>query len=305
MGHRVTGSTSPSELRFSVIIPTLRREERLKRTLESLVRCSPGPYEVLVVDGDDEGSSAAVVEAMIGALPIRHLQTEPGLPHQRNQGIERVDGDVIVFFDDDVDVDPAAFGVLAEAYSDPSVVGMTGRVLEEEQRKVVGKHSPLRRLFPGGGAEGSFTRYGYPRRLVHLDQPRDTHFMHGSFMSGRTAEVRAVLFDENLKGYALAEDEDFSYRLSRRGRIVYRPDAIVHHDRSGAGGSDARRFGRTVVVNRHYLFRKNFDATRLARVQFGMLIVMLLAHRVLNREWQGALGLIDGSREVLSGRGSR
>jgi GT2 family glycosyltransferase len=289
---------SGAEIRCSVVIPTLHRQERLRRTLDSIVRCTPSPDEVVVVDGDPGGSSRDVVESFAGLLQIRHMVTDPGSTRQRNHGIAVVTGDVIVFFDDDVDVDPGVFAVLRDAYADPSIVGMTGRVIEQEQRDVVGKHSPLRRFFPGGGTEGSFTRYGYPRRLIHLDQPRDLHFMHGSFMSGRAKDVRAVLFDEHLKGYALAEDEDFSYRLSRRGRIAYRPDAIVHHEKSGATGADARKFGRLVVVNRHYLFHKNFAVTLLARLQFGLLIAMLFAHRVLNREWQGAVGIIEGTGDI-------
>lgn len=288
--------TDESSLSFSVIIPTLRRPERLRRTLESVARCLPGPDELVVVDGDDEGSSRPVVEALRDVLPIRYEQSEAGLPRQRNYGMDRVGGDVIVFFDDDVDVSPDAFSVLRETFSDPDVVAAAGRVIEDDPRERLGKHSRSRRFLPGGGAEGSFTRYGYPRRLIHLDEPRDVSFMEGSFMSVRAAAARAVRFDENLAGYALAEDEDFSYRVSKLGRIVYQPNAWVHHDRSGSGGADARRFGKTVVVNRHYLFKKNFAQTAAARIQFAMLIVLLLFHRVVNREWQGALGILDGVR---------
>ena len=46
--------------------------------------------------------------------------------------------------------------------------------------------------------------------------------MPGCFMSARR-EAASVRFDEKLGAYALAEDEDFSYRLSRRGRLVYLP----------------------------------------------------------------------------------
>ena len=73
-----------------------------------------------------------------------------------------------------------------------------------------------------------------------------------------------------MGGYALAEDEDFSYRLSRLGRIRYAPEIVVEHRKLGFGSHDPRRLGRLVVVNRAYLFRKNFPGTALARAQFPL-----------------------------------
>ena len=39
-------------MRFSVVIPTLRRPGPLRETLESLLACEPPADEVIVVDGD-------------------------------------------------------------------------------------------------------------------------------------------------------------------------------------------------------------------------------------------------------------
>ena len=120
--------------------------------------------------------------------------------------------------------------------------------------------------------------------------------MGGCLMSARADAARELRFDEALSGYALAEDEDFSRRLSRRGRIRYLPTAQVEHRKEGFGTRDPRAFNRMVVVNRTYLFRKNFPQTRLARAQFRLFLLLLLGHRLLNRDWAGARGLIDGVR---------
>jgi len=122
--------------------------------------------------------------------------------------------------------------------------------------------------------------------------------MSGCFMTARRDIAERIGFDEDLPGYGLAEDEDFSYRLSRVGRIRYLPDAVVEHRKIGFRSHDSRDFGRLVVVNRAYLFRKNFERTPLARVQFALLVLVLLAHRLVNREWRGAAGLVDGAREA-------
>ena len=290
-------------MRFSVVIPTMRREAILAATLDSLRRCDPAPHEVIVIDADSEGSSQPVVTELDQEveLAVRYIRSSPSLTLQRNLGIEDASGDVIVFLDDDVDIEPDLFVRLDEAYGDPDVVGATGRIGEPESGRRGGPRSALRRLLPGGGREGTFTRYGYPRYLRDVDSPADVEFMQGCFMSARRELAAQVRFDEQLGGYALAEDEDFSYRLSRVGRVRYDPRAVVHHDNSGFAGRDRRAFGRTVVVHRWYLLRKNFAPTRFARLEFAALVVVLVIHRLLNGDLAGARGIWAGVRAIARG----
>jgi GT2 family glycosyltransferase len=284
-------------LYFSVLIPTLGRPAELRATLTSVLACDPAPDEVIVVDGDEARSA----EAVASELGVGYLASEPGLTRQRNMGLAVATGDVVVFADDDVRLETSVFAVLAEAYGEPDVIGATVRVAEPEEERLGGPRSPLRRLVLRG-SEGAFTRFGYPRYLRSADLPRDVEYMSGCFMTARRESALEIGFDEQLTGYALAEDEDFSYRLSRLGRIRYLPQATVLHLKTGFTTRDERVFGRTVVRNRAYLFRKNFRRTPLARAQFGFLVAGLVAHRLVNREWRGALGLAEGAWEALRGR---
>jgi hypothetical protein len=59
---------------------------------------------------------------------------------------------------------------------------------------------------------------------------------------------------------------------------------------------DQRSMDRLQLVNRTYLFHKNFPQTLRARAGFAALLLMLCAHRVLNREWAGLYGLLEGMR---------
>ncbi len=38
--------------------------------------------------------------------------------------------------------------------------------------------------------------------------------------------------------------------------------------------------------------------TPLARLQFALLVLLLIAHRLVNREWMGALGLVEGALQA-------
>ncbi|MDQ4142645.1 MAG: glycosyltransferase [Actinomycetota bacterium] len=292
-------STTPT---FSVIIATVRRTASLDQALSSVFATSRDDLEVIIVDGDSARSAEFVADRWRErGHNVCYLVTAAGSSYQRNQGLDVARGDIAVFLDDDAELPSDAFDRLEDVYAHPEIVGVTGRVVQPHGTRIVGEGSCVYRLLPGGGREGMFTRFGYPRRLVRLDRERDMQFMPGCFMTARRELAARVRFDEGLEGltgYALAEDEDFSYRLSRLGRIRYIPDLVVHHAHRGFQSRDRRNFGRTVIVNRHYLFRKNFRQTVLARMQFRILVCLLVIHRALNRDWQGLRGLLEGCSEV-------
>jgi GT2 family glycosyltransferase len=136
-----------------------------------------------------------------------------------------------------------------------------------------------------------------------MHEPRDVEFMPGPLMTARREHAAAVRFDERLAAYSLGEDDDFSYRLSRRGRIRYVPEAVVYHHELGWRNIDRRKMDRLRVVNHSYLFRKNYRRTWRARAGFARHIGVLFAHRVVNREWSAVRGLLEGMWDVRRSRG--
>lgn len=294
--RRDTRDGSHGRPSLAVVIATLGRPGPLERALDSLLASTVRPDEVLVVDGDEQrGAEASVDRRRGGPLDVRYLPAPRGLTRQRNVGLAAVRSELVLYLDDDARVRPDTLEKLIEVYRDPQVVGGTGRVIEPTANRVGGRTSSVRVLLRGRGREGTFTPAGYPRRLMDETVTTDVEFMHGAFMSARTAVARDIGFDERLPGYGLAEDEDFSYRLSRRGRIRYLGDAIVDHDNAGVRGRSRRLFGHQVVRNRTYLFKKNFPQTRRAKAQFAMLLVILVVHRLLNLDLAGARGLVEAT----------
>ncbi len=94
-------------------------------------------------------------------------------------------------------IEPDLLRHVAAAYEDTGVVGMTGVVEEPDPRRFGSKQAGIRGLL-FRGAEGTFTRFGYPRYLLDLATPRDIEVMQGCFMSARADVAREVGFDESL-----------------------------------------------------------------------------------------------------------
>ena len=299
-------ATQGSAVRCSLIIVTKCRPELLRRSLECSLQALPEDSEVIVVDGDLEHSAAGVVgelRARHQARQLRYMASKPGITRQRNVGIDAARGEILVLVDDDCTFGPGLLESLLSAYEDPLVVGATGHVQGPPGGRVGSDpNSRLRWLVLGGGRQGTMSRSGFRNPIVDVDRPRDVEYMSGPLMSARRELASAVRFDERLTGYGLAEDDDFSYRLSRRGRIRYVPSAVVCHHELGRQHIDARQIDRMQVINRAYLFRKNFPQTLRARAAFASLLAILCAHRALNREWPGLRGLAQGIWHVYRPR---
>lgn len=292
-------------MRFTHIIVTKGRPGPLAAALTSVTAVMPPDGEIIVVDGDPDRSAEPVAARFTGARDcarMRYLPSAPGVPVQRNVGIDAATGEVVVFTDDDCTLEPGFYVALEQAYADEAVVGASGYVLSPPSRRIGSDdYSRLRRLLLGGGREGTMTRFGFRRPIVDVGTARDVEFMLGPLMTARTSVARSVRFDESLVGYALGEDEDFSYRLSCCGRVRYEPRAAVTHHALGFRSAQPRERDRRTVVNRSYLFRKNFNTSLRARAGFAGLMMMMLVHRAVNREWEGLRGLIDGMRAVRRG----
>jgi glycosyltransferase involved in cell wall biosynthesis len=86
----------------SVIIPTLRRPALLERAVRSVLEQTYRDFEIVVViDGPDELTSRAAIEALDGRIRVVALEANVGLAEARNVGIRQARGRWIALLDDD------------------------------------------------------------------------------------------------------------------------------------------------------------------------------------------------------------
>ena len=90
----------PFEQKISVIIPTLNRCHTLSRAIESVLKQTLLPHEIIVVDN---GSSDGSLEMIKSKYPFICLLKEEriGVSVARNKGIKEADGTWVAFLDSD------------------------------------------------------------------------------------------------------------------------------------------------------------------------------------------------------------
>jgi len=103
----------------TVIVCTWNRARSLARTLSSMTELTAPAcdgWEVLVIDNGSTDDTENIVGTFRDRLPVR-VEREPrlGVGHARNTGIDRARGELLVFTDDDVVVDPAWLGAHVDA----------------------------------------------------------------------------------------------------------------------------------------------------------------------------------------------
>ncbi len=298
--HEATGS-----LRLSVVICTKDRPGELATCLDSLATQRRLPLEVLVVDA----SATPPTEVVDGfrrrvSCAVELIRAEPGLPRQRNIGIRAARGDVVMFFDDDVVLEPDYLEELARVYDRDTTRAIGGvggaQVPDPTPRESAARRAFARLFLLAGYGSGRLKRSGCAEYALSPAVEMEVDFLSGCNMSFRREVFADELFDERLSGYAIGEDLQFSYRVSRRWKLVVTPRARVEHRHTGGGRPRAGRLEEMRVINR-FLFVRDVVAMggaawpAYAWAELGILI------QTLHHPGNGRLpGYLRGHRRVLA-----
>ena len=90
----------PSQDSISVVIPTYNRSHTLARALDSVIAQSVQPLEIIVIDDGSTDDTGTLVKSQYPDVKL-YRQSNHGVSHARNRGIESANGEWIAFLDSD------------------------------------------------------------------------------------------------------------------------------------------------------------------------------------------------------------
>jgi GT2 family glycosyltransferase len=285
----------------SVIVPTYRREAPLRRCLAGLLAQRHPAFEVLVVDQspDHEPQTWAALRAL--PAHARHVRlAQPSVTAAANAGARLAGGALLVFLDDDVEIDdPDLLARHERHYADPTIGAVAGRLV----------HAGAGAELPAPGLRGGTLAF----LDVNFDhgRPLDVPTTCAANMSIRRELVeRLGGFDERFTANAFRWETDFSVRLIRAGyRIRYDPEArVVHHYGTPGGCENANLLASTPESHAWYeqFFRNNtyFALKLLEPGDRARFLWRLYREHVLNRAFVAAGPAFLGRRHAALARGA-
>jgi glucosyl-dolichyl phosphate glucuronosyltransferase len=303
----------------SVIVPTYNRPDDLRACVESVLKQTVLPTELLVIDDGNLQTRPLQPECeAAGIRYIYHKKDTPGLTESRNAGIRLSSGDIVFFFDDDCVLLPDYIEETLKPYAnDPEqrIGGVGGLVIEED---AVGPLRHVRHwlhiLFLAEGIrQGKVLPSGFcteiggygrdPTRVIEVD------FLPGGICSYRRCVFDEFLFTERYRSLGFGEDKDFSYRVSRKHKLLVTPHARLYHNYSPEMRPDLYLNGRKFVVGR-YLFFKLYVRRGwwswffFYYALFGYTLVRTIMTLILckRREYARLQGILGAGWDAIRGR---
>ncbi len=205
--------------KYSVIVPVYNRISEVVDLLDSLQKQTYKNFEIIIVEDGSTDKCDKVVEEYSATLDIKYFFKENSGPgDSRNYGMEKAEGEYLIFFDSDCIIPAQYFAEVEKYLATNPVDAFGGPDSADESFSNVQKaiNYSMTSIVTTGGVRGKENK-------LDTYQPR-------SFNMGIS---RAVY--EKVGGYSdihPGEDPDLSYRIMNAGfSIGLIEDAFVYHKR--------------------------------------------------------------------------
>ncbi|MEM6416013.1 MAG: glycosyltransferase family A protein [Pseudomonadota bacterium] len=290
-----------------VVIATKGRPTETRILIERLEAQTRQPDGIFVVGAgeDDIGEARKAKTTVKTTLDI---SDEPGLPKQRNKGIDLLkdagafdgggDDAFVVFYDDDFRPADDWLKMAEQKFiEDSHIVGLTGAVLADG---VTGF----------GLSEVDADQFLSGERLPEKhwasgDKERDMVSAYGCNMAFRGNVFEKCRFDETLPLYAWQEDRDFTGQVRHLGRVILLPSAKGVHMGVKGGRQSGLKFGYSQIANPVYLSGKGTMTEQQKWLFLGKAILANMGYSVFRSAYADYPGRLRGNliaiRDLFAG----
>jgi len=214
---------------ISIVIPSYNRTGHLQNLVDSIIRQSVKPLEVLIIDQNTYDLSEKIRNG--GNIDIRILkQKSPNVSLARNHGALKAKGDYVLFLDDDIVLEDHDFIRKASEFiiEYPNIKCLCPYIEQEdfEQARLFYEYPGN---FPDGKGDGNT-----PYRIIEAGSL--------AILFDKAYFKKTGGFDPHLFDFAgTSEDQELFFRMNDLQLPVYAfPGMVVFHDHEASGGCELR-----------------------------------------------------------------
>lgn len=210
-------------VKISCIIPTYNRPEVICETIRQLLDQDHPAHEVILIDQTRRYPievERQLMEFVRTGQIVWLCQTAPNASMARNVGAGVATGDVLLFLDDDILVEPGFLDAHLSNYEDPNCDAVSGQVLDGDGSTVSVRQ---RRA-----ADPEWDSLHFPKN--YSVATKTLWMASGNFSVKRSVYFELGGMDEWYEKGAFREESDFALRFYRSGRMFqFDPDASLYH----------------------------------------------------------------------------
>jgi GT2 family glycosyltransferase len=237
---------------LGIIIATAGRKEIAGKTIDSLALRKSVPAIVIIVGADQSDLPEIPIElpfpVQVSIAPVKGSAT------QRNHGIRQLPASVefVSFLDDDMEVHDDYCAEIENVFrSAPEVAGFSGYIMANGNID----RARARQMLDGFQVPLGMPAFGfYPRRWPGF---------YGCAMNIRRRWLDIEKFDERLPLYAIGEDCELGFRLSRYGSVGGSARCPVAHLAVSSGRISEVGLGYAQIINFLYFANKGVGFPKL------------------------------------------
>ena len=242
-------------MNISVIIPTYNRVEQIGMVLDCFVKQDypKDLYEILVIDNNSTDNTKTIVLEYCNNFAdckIKYVfEPIPGLISGRHRGAKESSGEILIFCDDDIQVESSALKIVEKTFELNSKIGLVG-----------GKYLPNYQVSPPEWLDAFWDSTPYKGKscgaLSLLDLGDELLEIDACYVWGLFYAIRRdILFecggfhpDACPIPYFRGDGETgLSEEIKKRNIIsLYNPALVIKHDVS------ENRMSKKYFLNRHY-----------------------------------------------------
>src|ERR1700722_5536143 len=235
-----------------VVIATVGRKEVVEQTIRSLATRKSIPAIVIVAGADQNDLPGSLPETPFQVQSL--IAPTKGSAIQRNFGIQNlpVSVEFVAFLDDDMEVHNDYCAEVENVFrSTPDVAGFSGYIMANGNID----RARARQMLDGYQVPSGMPAFGfYPGRWPGF---------YGCAMNVRRRWLSVEQFDERLPLYAIGEDCELGFRLSRHGSVGGSARCPVVHLAARVGRISEGGVGYAQIINYLYFANKGVGFPKL------------------------------------------
>lgn len=294
-------------MKFSIIIPTYKREKDLDTCLRSIVNNTILPSEVIIID--DDNLSEFFLSRIRNILENKkisfvyhkkdHKINRRGLSESKNIGTNLSSNEIFFILDDDLVLENKFFEEIIKTWkknNNEKLIGVGG-IITNNRKKYWFENIYNKLFLLNSSISWDVNKLAFQSWNDHIKKEEKAHYIHGGACSYKKSVIKKLGYFSTFSGGRTAlEDVDFCLRAKINDyHFIIQPKSRTLHNHSPSGRENNYLMGHKEGYNRKIIFKSNnLNNKHINKLSFFWANLGWILRQFLTANFKKGLGMIRG-----------